>query len=54
MWEWFVCGVVDFCEGDEMVVEGCIRFYKDDGQGVMGFFVVGFVRLGGVNELIDD
>ncbi|KAG6141525.1 hypothetical protein E4U28_003047 [Claviceps purpurea] len=41
---WPVRGLVDACEGDEGVAEGCIRTYKDDGHGVMGFFVAAFVR----------
>ncbi|KAM6477920.1 S-adenosyl-L-methionine-dependent methyltransferase [Trichoderma sp. SZMC 28011] len=42
--EWPVRGVVEAAEGDETVAEGCIRSYKGDGHGVMGFFVAGFVR----------
>lgn len=42
--EWPVRGVPEHCSGDEEVAEGCIRSYKDDGRGVMGFFVAGFVR----------
>lgn len=45
MREWPVRGVAEYCEGDQTVAEGCIRSYKDDGRGVMGFFVAGFVRL---------
>ncbi|KAG5965135.1 hypothetical protein E4U58_002921 [Claviceps cyperi] len=41
---WPVRGLVDACEGDEDIAEGCIRTYKDDGHGVMGFFVAAFVR----------
>lgn len=44
MREWAVRGVPAHCKGDEEVAEGCIRSYKDDGRGVMGFFVAGFVR----------
>ncbi|KAM0342227.1 hypothetical protein ACHAPU_009632 [Fusarium lateritium] len=44
MREWPVRGLPEACEGDEEISEGCIRSYKDDGQGVMGFFVAGFVR----------
>ncbi|KAF5657886.1 NOL1R-like protein [Fusarium heterosporum] len=44
MKEWPVRGLPEACEGDEEVSQGCIRSYKDDGQGVMGFFVAGFVR----------
>ncbi|KXJ97740.1 NOL1/NOP2/sun family protein [Microdochium bolleyi] len=29
---------------DKVVADACIRSYKDDGRGVMGFFVAGFVR----------
>ncbi|EKJ68080.1 hypothetical protein FPSE_11891 [Fusarium pseudograminearum CS3096] len=46
MREWPVRGLPEACEGDEEIAEGCIRSYKDDGQGVMGFFVAGFVRSG--------
>lgn len=46
MREWPVRGLPEACGGDTEVSEGCIRSYKDDGQGVMGFFVAGFVRLG--------
>ncbi|KAF4452518.1 hypothetical protein F53441_4630 [Fusarium austroafricanum] len=44
MRDWPVRGLAAPCEGDEEVAEACIRSYKDDGQGVMGFFVAGFVR----------
>lgn len=44
MREWPVRGIPDACAGDKEVGEGCIRSYKDDGHGVMGFFVAGFVR----------
>lgn len=46
MREWPVRGVPEYCGGDKEVAEGCIRSYKDDGQGVMGFFVAAFIRLG--------
>ena len=46
MREWPVRGVVDGCGGDEGVAGGCVRSYKGDGRGVMGFFVVAFVRDG--------
>ncbi|KND85973.1 25S rRNA (cytosine-C(5))-methyltransferase rcm1 [Tolypocladium ophioglossoides CBS 100239] len=51
MKDWPVRGLVDACacEGDEAVAEGCIRSYKGDGHGVMGFFVAGFVRDGAEN-----
>jgi putative methyltransferase len=42
--EWSVRGLPEACGGDEDIAEACIRSYKDDGQGVMGFFVAGFVR----------
>ncbi|UKZ80659.1 hypothetical protein TrVFT333_008422 [Trichoderma virens FT-333] len=42
--DWPVRGLVEAAEGDETVAEGCIRSYKGDGHGVMGFFVAGFVR----------
>ena len=44
MQEWPVRGLVEACDGDEVVAEGCIRSYKGDGRGVMGFFVAAFVR----------
>ncbi|KAI1395709.1 S-adenosyl-L-methionine-dependent methyltransferase [Hypoxylon fuscum] len=42
--EWPVRGSVEASNGDSEVAEACIRSYKDDGRGVMGFFVAGFVR----------
>ncbi|KAH6897064.1 S-adenosyl-L-methionine-dependent methyltransferase [Thelonectria olida] len=45
MREWPVRGLTSACGNDEDVADGCIRSYKDDGQGVMGFFVAGFVRV---------
>ncbi|KAI7915491.1 hypothetical protein M9X92_008406 [Pyricularia oryzae] len=44
MQRWPVRGEVQFCEGDKEIAEGCIRAYKGDGHGVMGFFVAAFVR----------
>ncbi|KAK3938504.1 NOL1/NOP2/sun family protein [Diplogelasinospora grovesii] len=44
MREWPVRGDPAACDGDEEVAEACIRTYKDDGRGTMGFFVAGFVR----------
>lgn len=44
MRDWPVRGDVGACGGDEAVAGACIRTYKDDGRGVMGFFVVAFVR----------
>ena len=49
MKDWPVRGLVEACEGDETVAGGCVRSYKDDGRGVMGFFVAGFVRDGSEN-----
>ncbi|KAI1799926.1 S-adenosyl-L-methionine-dependent methyltransferase [Daldinia bambusicola] len=42
--EWPIRGSVEASEGDPVVAEACIRSYEDDGRGVMGFFVAGFVR----------
>ncbi|KAI0468275.1 S-adenosyl-L-methionine-dependent methyltransferase [Xylaria cf. heliscus] len=44
MREWPVRGSLEASGGDDEVAEACIRSYKDDGRGVMGFFVAGFVR----------
>ncbi|KAL9489305.1 hypothetical protein ACSS6W_001582 [Trichoderma asperelloides] len=44
MRDWPVRGLVEAAEGDEIVADACIRSYKGDGRGVMGFFVAGFVR----------
>ena len=53
MREWDVRGSLEACEGvqgAEVVAEACIRAYnRDDGRGVMGFFVAGFVRDGDVD-----
>lgn len=46
MREWPVRGLIESSDGDKDVAEGCIRSYKDDGHGIMGFFVAGFVRDG--------
>ncbi|KAH0494287.1 hypothetical protein TgHK011_000912 [Trichoderma gracile] len=54
--DWPVRGLVEAAEGDEEVAEGCIRSYKGDGRGVMGFFVAGFVRDSvdaGANESVE-
>ncbi|KAL7822471.1 S-adenosyl-L-methionine-dependent methyltransferase [Trichoderma gracile] len=54
--DWPVRGLVEAAEGDEAVAEGCIRSYKGDGRGVMGFFVAGFVRDSvdaGANESVE-
>ncbi|KAL8371536.1 hypothetical protein RB595_001363 [Gaeumannomyces hyphopodioides] len=53
MRRWPVRGRVEFCGGDEgdahaeAVAEGCIRAYKGDSHGVMGFFVAALIRDGG-------
>ncbi|KAI1747140.1 S-adenosyl-L-methionine-dependent methyltransferase [Xylaria castorea] len=44
MCEWPVRGSLEASSGDGEIAEACIRSYKDDGRGVMGFFVAGFVR----------
>lgn len=41
---WPVRGQTEACDGDSQVSESCIRAFKDDGRGVMGFFVAVFVR----------
>lgn len=41
---WPVRGRPDACDGNTEIAEACIRAYKDDGRGVMGFFVAAFVR----------
>ncbi|KAM7196024.1 S-adenosyl-L-methionine-dependent methyltransferase [Naviculisporaceae sp. PSN 640] len=65
MREWDVRGSVEACEGFEgcageearEIAEACVRAYNvDDGRGVMGFFVAGFVRDrdGGVEDKEQD
>jgi 25S rRNA (cytosine2278-C5)-methyltransferase len=44
MRKWPVRGNIKAADGNEEVADACIRSYKDDGRGVMGFFVAGFVR----------
>jgi putative methyltransferase len=44
MREWPVRGSVEAADGDKIISDACIRSYKDDGRGVMGFFVAAFVR----------
>ncbi len=51
MQEWPVRGDVDACDGDQEIAEACIRTYRDDGRGVMGFFVAGFVREGDIGDV---
>ncbi|CAN8096560.1 unnamed protein product [Discula destructiva] len=41
---WPVRGLIDACDGNSHVAEACIRAHKDDGRGVMGFFVAAFER----------
>lgn len=41
---WPVRGRPDACDGDVDIAEACIRTYKEDGRGVMGFFVAAFTR----------
>ncbi|KAF7558866.1 hypothetical protein G7046_g5294 [Stylonectria norvegica] len=55
MKEWPVRGSTEACGGDAEVADACIRSYKDDGRGVMGFFVAGFIRVGAQDTgLIED
>ncbi|KAI1093322.1 S-adenosyl-L-methionine-dependent methyltransferase [Rostrohypoxylon terebratum] len=44
MRDWPVRGSIDGSNGNPKIAEACIRSYKGDGRGVMGFFVAGFVR----------
>lgn len=44
MKSWPVRGLVEACDGDSQAADSCIRAYKDDGRGVMGFFVASFIR----------
>ncbi|KAI1173902.1 S-adenosyl-L-methionine-dependent methyltransferase [Nemania sp. FL0916] len=44
MREWPVRGSLDASDGNQEIGDACIRSYKDDGRGVMGFFVAGFIR----------
>ncbi|OLN83069.1 25S rRNA (cytosine-C(5))-methyltransferase rcm1 [Colletotrichum chlorophyti] len=46
MREWPVRGLSEAADGDETVADACIRTYKGDGRGVMGFFVAAFERDG--------
>ncbi|RDA83479.1 hypothetical protein CP532_7049 [Ophiocordyceps camponoti-leonardi (nom. inval.)] len=50
MREWPVRGLEKECGGDAEVADGCIRCYKDDGRGTMGFFVAAFCRDGDGGE----
>ena len=54
MREWPVRGDVDACSGDSELAEACIRTYRDDGRGVMGFFVAAFVRDDDTSKKDDD
>ncbi|TQV99612.1 NOL1/NOP2/Sun domain family [Cordyceps javanica] len=53
MRDWPVRGLEESCNGDAQVADACIRSYKGDGHGVMGFFVAGFVRDGSRDEAAD-
>ncbi|KAI0118612.1 S-adenosyl-L-methionine-dependent methyltransferase [Nemania sp. FL0031] len=53
MREWPVRGSLEASGGDEEIAEACIRSYKGDGRGVMGFFVAGFVRDAGGGVEVD-
>lgn len=46
MREWPVRGEVGACGGDQDIADGCVRSFKGDGRGIMGFFVVAFARDG--------
>lgn len=48
--EWDVRGEVAAAGGDGEVAAACVRAGRGDGRGVMGFFVVCFVRDGGDGE----
>ncbi|KAI6785814.1 uncharacterized protein J7T54_006153 [Emericellopsis cladophorae] len=52
--DWDVRGLSEACDGDKDIAEGCIRSYKGDGRGVMGFFVAGFVRAPGEDLLEEE
>ncbi|KAH8889593.1 S-adenosyl-L-methionine-dependent methyltransferase [Thozetella sp. PMI_491] len=54
MRDWPVRGAPEACDGNQEVSEGCIRTYMNDGHGVMGFFVAGFVREEGSVDDDDD
>ncbi|GKT53136.1 NOL1/NOP2/sun family protein [Colletotrichum tofieldiae] len=54
MREWPVRGLPEAAGGDKTVAEGCIRTYKGDGHGVMGFFVAAFVRDGNEGAVDED
>ncbi|KAJ4391964.1 hypothetical protein N0V93_005584 [Gnomoniopsis smithogilvyi] len=41
---WPIRGHADAADGDSQVADACIRAHKDDGRGVMGFFVAAFER----------
>ncbi|KAK4039684.1 hypothetical protein C8A01DRAFT_46869 [Parachaetomium inaequale] len=44
MREWPVRGDIESCDGDAVVAGACVRAQREDGRGVMGFFVACFVR----------
>lgn len=41
---WPIRGQADAADGNAQVADACIRAHKDDGRGVMGFFVAAFER----------
>lgn len=51
MREWPVRGSIDAAHGNETIADACIRTYRDDGRGVMGFFVAAFVRDGSTESV---
>lgn len=53
MRDWPVRGLPEACDGNKDIAEGCIRSYKGDGRGVMGFFVAGFIRDGSQHSEAD-
>ncbi|OHE93786.1 NOL1/NOP2/sun family protein [Colletotrichum orchidophilum] len=54
MREWPVRGLPEAAGGDGSVAEACIRTYKGDGHGVMGFFVAAFARDGNDGTVDED
>ncbi|KAK1580511.1 NOL1/NOP2/sun family protein [Colletotrichum navitas] len=54
MREWPVRGLPEAAGGDKAVAEACIRTYKGDGHGVMGFFVAAFARDGSEDSVDED
>lgn len=54
MREWPVRGSLEAAGGNKNIAEACIRSYKDDGRGVMGFFVAAFQRDGEQLDAVDE